>query len=108
MPRIALADLLSPCSIVTSAYSTAAEQLAVGWARTGLVVVSLPPTGSLEAGLEALLGRNTRVLPGCESREWRVGSAPEVAAIEEVGAGVCGLVWLVWGGLLWEGWEQGR
>ena len=84
VPHIELADLLPLNNIVTPAFSTAAEQLAVGFGRTGLVIVMLPQAGRLQLGLMARLASGTRVLPGCESREWRLGGPPDAANIEEV------------------------
>lgn len=87
---MALLDLTPPPSgIVGPAYATAIETLAVGLSRHGAVVLRLldyEQGAVLRAGLTSLLVDNTRSLPGCELREWRMGGLPEVSAIEKVGA----------------------
>lgn len=91
VPTVELEDLeLPPGGIVGPAYATAVEALAIGLSRHGAVVLRLPELTNgrtLQAGLTALLAGNTRSLPGCKLREWRVGGPPDVGAIEEVGAG---------------------
>lgn len=90
IPVVQLLDLQpSNSGIVTPAYSTAAEKLAVALSRTRVAVVALPRANAacLRQGLQALLASSTQSLPGCEVREWRVGGQAEPAAIEEVRGG---------------------
>ena len=97
VPRVALADLLTPSTCLAPAeYGTAAEKLAVGLGKAGVVVISLGPTRKavkqrvLQDGLQALLASGVGELPGRVGRGWRVGGgAPASPAIEEVRAAGC-------------------
>lgn len=92
-PRITLDSLQPLTGIATASFLTAAEKLAVALSRERFVVIKLPQhmADVLKPALEKLLAAETRSLPGCNVREWRVGGRGNAPDIELVGAAFCAL-----------------